>query len=430
MLEDRFGNQLETRSDAARDAYVEAVDLFLGANAGALDAFEKALQADPQFTRARAGLARVQAAASKIQDARRNLALAESQLDGASAELRGHVLCLGDVTRGDGVKARARIEKHLADHPRDVMALQPMTGVFGLIGFSGAAGREQYQRAFIEQFAQAYAEDWWFTGQYAFALAETGAIRDAENRIAVSLDGHPRNANAAHIKGHIHYEQGEAKAGFAYLKDWAEDYPRGAPLHCHVSWHLALWSLEQGDVAAAWARAEDAICPGAAAGPPINVATDTAAFLFRAELAGEAPRPDLWRKVSAYAADCFPTPGVAFADVHAALAHAMCGDSAALARIISDAKGPAADVVRTVGEGFGDFVAGRYTAAAAKLEAAMPHNERLGGSRAQRDLIAYAIVAAHLRAGNAEAGEAFIASHRPARAGDPALPTAQNHLVH
>ena len=53
----------------------------------------------------------------------------------------------------------------------------------------------------------------------------------------------------------------------------------------------------------------------------------------------------LWRELSQYAATWFHDPGVGFADLHAALAHAMAGNGDALERIVRNPKGPAADIV-------------------------------------------------------------------------------------
>ena len=62
-------------------------------------------------------------------------------------------------------------------------------------------------------------------------------------------------------------------------------------------------------------------------------------------MAGEARDPELWRELSDYATQWFPSPGIAFADVHGALAHAFAGNADALAKIVDGAKGPAKDVV-------------------------------------------------------------------------------------
>ena len=430
MLRDRYGNAVSTTSPTARDHYVIGIDRFLGANASAADAFEAAIAADDGFALAHAGLARARHAMANSVGARAALEKANAQSESLTPRERSHVACLAKIIAGDGPGARALIREHLELYPRDAFILQPMTGVFGLIGFSGEPGREETQLSFIEAFADSYSDDWWFTGQHAFALCETGRISSAVAKIDTSLNGNARNANAAHIKAHIHYEQGDPEGGLDYLADWAVEYPKNGPLHCHVSWHLAIWYLEQGDRTRAWNWVESAVCPDAAFGPPINIATDTAAFLFRAELAGEAPRPDLWHRASDYLAANFPKPGVAFADVHAALAHAMAGRSDALQRIILDATGPAGDVVRDVAEGFRSFARGDFAEAARTLVAAMPRNAQVGGSRAQRDLIAYAAAAALMRSGEPERAEAFIAAFRPRRLNDSARPTMSNHLVH
>ena len=59
MLTDRYGLALSTASAAARDAYVEAADLALTLYPGAVEAFDRAIAADPGFALAHAGKAQV-----------------------------------------------------------------------------------------------------------------------------------------------------------------------------------------------------------------------------------------------------------------------------------------------------------------------------------------------------------------------------------
>ena len=58
MLKDRYGNTLATKSDAARDAYIDGVDLFLSGNAGSEEAFRRAVEADQNLAVAHVGIAR------------------------------------------------------------------------------------------------------------------------------------------------------------------------------------------------------------------------------------------------------------------------------------------------------------------------------------------------------------------------------------
>ena len=58
MQADRYGLQFSTASQAARDAYMEGVDLFLSANFGSEAAFGRAIAHDPAFALAHAALGR------------------------------------------------------------------------------------------------------------------------------------------------------------------------------------------------------------------------------------------------------------------------------------------------------------------------------------------------------------------------------------
>lgn len=413
MLEDRYGNRLSTRSVAARDAYVEGIDLFLGAAAGVETALARALAEDENFALAHLAIARNRQVFGDGAGAQAALARARAVSNGLTAREAGQLHMLGLLVEGKGAEAYRAARAQLAQHPRDVMVAQTCLGVFGLIGFSGQPGREAENLALAEILAPHYGDDWWFLCLLAFAQMEAGQVGPAAASIEASLAGNPRNGNGAHYRSHLYYENGETEAGLAYLKDWLRGYDRAGLLHCHLSWHVALWSLANGDVAAMWALVDGDIAPGASASPPLNVLTDMAAILYRAELAGVAVPPERWQAVSGFAARYFPKPGLAFADVHAALAHAMAGDTGALQRIVDDAKGPAGDMVAVLGRAFGAIAAADWPAACAHLTAVMADHQRIGGSRAQRDLIEYALASVLLRLGRGAEARRLLAMHRP-----------------
>jgi hypothetical protein len=312
---------------------------------------------------------------------------------------RGHVMALERVVLGDSAGALAAIRSHLERFPRDVLVMAPCGGVFGLFGFSGLAGRDRALHEFLGQYVGACDDHWWFQATRAFAQCEVGELDAARANIERSLASRPRNANGAHIRTHVDYESGEDAAGLAWLRAWCEGYSREGFMHCHLHWHLALSALELGDMDAAWASYASQVAIGAAWGPPLNVLTDGASFLLRAELSGQPRVPERWRTLAAYAAERFPTPGVAFADAHAALAFAMAGDAQRLARVRADACGPAADVVVALADGFAAFAQGDHRAVVRALAPLMATHERIGGSRAQRDLIEYVMRVAQRRGG-------------------------------
>jgi hypothetical protein len=413
MLSDRYGNRLTTTSSEARDAYVAAVDLLLSANPGAEQAFHAAITSDPDLAVAHAGLARSLQIQARPQEAKAAIARGLALAPGLSARERGHLETFGLLIHGKAAEALAAARKHLDDYPRDAMVLAPCTSVFGLIGFSGRAGREGELLALMDSLATVYGEeDWWFVCMHAFAQVECGQIEKALANIERSLAQHPRNAHGAHIRAHVYYESGERAAGLAYLRDWWSTYPKESQLHCHLAWHVALWELELGRAAEAWEVYHAHLKPGASWGPPINTLTDSASFLFRAELAGEGRNGELWRELSAYASAAFPTPGVTFADVHGALAHALAGNDDALVRLESGARGPAADMVRSTARAFAALRRGAWGEASVSLQPIIANHERIGGSRAQRDLIEYTLAVCLLRAGRMGEARAYLEARR------------------
>jgi hypothetical protein len=413
MLTDRYDNPLSTASTQARDAYVAGVDLLLSANAGAEEAFRRALAADEGFALAQAGLARTLQAYARVAEAKAAIALAKPLAANVSGREQSHVAALAQIIETGGQPALDAVKAHLADHPRDAMVLAPCTGVFGLIGFSGRSGREQELLALLDGLADAYADDWWFGSVHAFAQVEAGDVELAQATIERSLAQYPRNAHGAHIRAHVYYEHGERAAGLQYLRDWWSPYAKEGQLHCHLSWHVALWELELGHTEQAWQVYRAHLHPGASWGPPINTLTDAASFLFRAELAGEPRQLSLWREVSQYAAQWFPSPGVTFADVHSALAYAFAGDADGLARLVAGAKGPAGDLIAPLAEAFAAIAGGEWEDAVASLMPLMASHQRIGGSRAQRDLIEYALVLCLLRLGRNEQARRLLQTRRP-----------------
>jgi tetratricopeptide (TPR) repeat protein len=404
-VKDRYGFELGTASAQARDAYVTAVDLSLSVNHGAEQMFRRAIALDEGLAVAHVGLARTLHVFAQTDAAKAAARRARELAAPLPHRVRSHVAALATNIEAGGVAGFAAAREHLNSYPRDAMVLAPCTGVFGLIGFSGRPGREAELLAFLDPFAGAYDDDWWFGTAHAFAQVEAGDIDRALRTVERALAQYPRNANGAHIRSHVYYEAGERAAGLAFLSDWWRDYPKQRLLHCHLSWHIALWHMALGDMARAWEVYRAHLHPGASSGPAINTLSDAASFPFRAELAGETRR--------AYAARWLPSPGIAFADTHAALAHAFAGNGQALGVLVDRAKGPAAEVVAPLARAFRAFCGEDWATAASELDGVLAAHERIGGSRAQRDLIEYALVACPLRAGRGTDARQMLATRRP-----------------
>jgi tetratricopeptide (TPR) repeat protein len=386
---------------AAHDAYRRGVDRLLGAKPAPERAFQQAIDADPAFALAYAGLARALFVAARIPESKAAAAKARERMPGLSEGERASAEIVLLTTEGASAKAYALAREHLKKFPSDAMVLAPCTGVFGLIGFSGRAGREQELRQLMDELAPHYGEAPWFLVQHAFAQVETGDTEVARKTIERAMELDPESAHGAHVKAHVHYEAGEKAQGLQFLQCWIPGYAKEGLLHCHINWHVALWQMELGDAASAMKTYLQGVHPGAAWGPPINVLTDAASFLWRAELAGNPRNAERWHEVKRYGDECFPAAGLAFADVHRALAYAATGDELALETLLGQLKAReeagklfAGPIVPHLAEAFDAFARKDFHKAVALIEPHMAEHERIGGSRAQRRLIDLTLAAA------------------------------------
>jgi hypothetical protein len=416
MIQDRYGLPLSTSSPAAGRAYVEGVDGLLAARAAPEACFDRAIAADPDFALAHMGQARALQLLGR--GALAQAAAARARALGAALDRRErqHVEALALAVGGQGGRALALVRAHLGEFPRDVMALAAANGIYGLIGVSGRQERNEDMLALLDGLAPAYGEDWWFLGAHGFARTEALGWKEGAPLIERSLALEARNAHAAHAWAHVLYERGDDERGARFVEGWIADYPREAALHCHLSWHRALFELGRGHLDAALAIYESSVAPGRSMCSPFSTVVDSASLLWRSELAGAPPAPEAWRAVAKHAGDTFPAPGLAFLDAHCAVALAAAGDSAGLERWIArlreaDAAGraPSGPVTPAVAAAMGAFAAGRYDETIAGLAPVLDQLVRVGGSWAQRDLFEHTLLAAYLRAGRPADARALLA---------------------
>src|SRR6516164_3216543 len=112
--EDRYGLALSTNSSDAADAYREGIDLMLSAWPGAAEAFERAIEADPDFALARVARARVHSFYQQGDLARRKAAVAREHVaTRGDARERSHVEALALAIEGRLPEALAATLTHI-----------------------------------------------------------------------------------------------------------------------------------------------------------------------------------------------------------------------------------------------------------------------------------------------------------------------------
>ncbi len=295
MLTDRYELPLSTASSVARDAYAEGCEAKLTMYPGALEAFERAIAEDPGFALAHAARAHVLLERGDPAAARASMVAANSLTAGLSEREASHVAFFDLLSAGDGEAALSALPAHLGAWPRDALVLATAAFTNGLIGSSGRAGQKRMLLEFLDGLAPSYGDDWWFTAHHGMALSENGQRDAARPKIDRSLAQNPTNPWAAHARGHLCYEDGDANAARAFLASWLTTYPRDGLLYSHLSWHLALGDLEAGDAAAASRLFREAFSPDVHSGPPRAKVNDAVSFLWRWELAGHPRDAEAWR---------------------------------------------------------------------------------------------------------------------------------------
>src|SRR5713101_2160689 len=330
MLTDRYELPLSTASTAARDAYVRGCEAKLTMYPGAIEGFDRAIAADPGFALAHAARAHLLLERGDTASARASMAAANSLGAGLSAREASHIAFFDLLVAGDAEAALSALRAHLNAWPRDAVALATTAFTNGLIGSSGRAGQKRTLLEFLDRLAPSYGDDWWFTAHHGMALSENGQREAARPKIDRSLAQNPNNPWAAHARAHLCYEEGDGNAARAFLASWLITYPRHGSLYSHLNWHLALGHLEAGDAAAAYRLFREALSPDVHSGPPRGKVTDAVSFLWRWELAGHPRDADAWGMMHEFASSAFPGAGLAFSDMHIALAQTVAGNETAL----------------------------------------------------------------------------------------------------
>ena len=406
-LKDRFDLPLTCAAAAAVEDYIAAVDLLLSANIGAEELLDRAIAADPDFALAHIARARLLQLRARIPEAKAAAARAHSLCDRVTPRERRHIQAIALAIDGAATEALATVRSHAAEYPRDAMPLSLALGVFGLLGFSGRRDHHEAQLALLEELASYWDDDWWFLGYLGWAYIETGEVARGTRLVERSLAGNPRNAHAAHQRVHGFFESGNAAGGAEFLKAWLPDYDRAGHLHCHLSWHAALFELALGNSERAHTIYLDNIRPAAAQAVPMLVLADAASFLWRWRFYELSPPvDDEWTEVAAHARRHFPRASLAFADLHAAFAEAATGDEdglhARLAGLRSlDRVGrlPPGEVAPALAVGAAALARGDHAEAARLLEAGLADLPRIGGSHAQREVFEDSLIVAYLRSG-------------------------------
>jgi tetratricopeptide (TPR) repeat protein len=353
---------------------------------------------------------------------------------GLPARETGHIGFFDLASTGRTDAAIAALQTHLAAWPRDALMVATAANPNGVIGGSGRVGQKHQIAVLMNSLAPHYGDDYWFLAYHATALSEDGQLAAARPKIERSVVLNQNNAHAAHGFTHVCYESGDPDTGRGFLSAWLASYPRDGAFHGHLSWHLALFELAAGHWPEAQRLYRDAISLDRHSGGPQQKMTDGTAFLWRSELAGQPRDAAAWRAMYNYGNSALPRPGSGLADLHVILTQAVMGDDAALnarARQMEDlareGRYPSGSYLPALARGFVAFERGDFSAAITAIAPLAGESERIGGSRAQHDLIEFTLLKAYLNAGRLEEARRLLGARRPGASGVSVAGVAAAH---
>lgn len=352
------------------------------------------------------------------------LATARTHVATANERERGLIEAAGPLVDGRWRDACAALDRVLANHPRDALALQ----VGHLVDFyrGDALNLRNRVSRVLPHWDASLPGYSYVLGMHAFGLEEMNQYSEAEATALRALSIQPKDGWAVHAAVHVMEMQGRSEEGIAFLaareRDWAPDNA----FAFHNFWHLALFCMDAARHGDALEIFDRHVHPQPAA--YLLSLIDATALLWRLRLEGVEVGDRFERVADDWQAQLDAEAGFyAFNDVHAAMAFAMTDRDALLRELFarmdkaaSQGDGNAA-VTRDIGlplaTGLAAFARGRYAEAIAEIEPVRDEAHRFGGSHAQRDLLTLTLIESAIRNGDATRARHYIAErvvHKPA----------------
>lgn len=429
MMRDHRDLPVTGANPAALDHFEASLAAFNSYHGDPVARVEEALAEAPDFVMAHALKAALYLSGTEQPAAEAAASfVAHARTLRASDRERALLDALDRIARGAFADAADRFDRLLAEHPRDLVALQ----IAHLYDFNRGDATRLRDRpaAVLKAFSRDLPGHHAVLGMHAFGLEECGDYDHALDQGHAALAANPKDAWAHHAVAHVFEMRGALDAGISWMRDREPDWSQDNLVAVHNWWHLTLYHLDRGDAAEALKLYDTRVRP--ADSRIVLELIDATAMLWRMQLRGIDvgnrwhPLADAW---AGHEADDF----YAFNTWHAALAAIAAERLDAAHRLVarmetqiadgagSNGTGAPRDTVRMAEKvalplvrGVLAFARGEYSQAAETLGRVRPAASQFGGSHAQRDLITLTQLEA-LRRANAKSALKALAAERLAQ---------------
>jgi tetratricopeptide (TPR) repeat protein len=333
----------------------------------------------------------------------RSVEAAEALLPKANDREAGHVAATRAWIDGDFFGAVQRWEEVLVRHPFDLLALQLAHLTDVLLG-DVVGQRDTVARVFPlwDEAVPGYEQ---VLGFYSFGLEENRDFAHAEELGRRAIAMRPDHPYAIHAVAHVMEMKGRQGGGVHFMNTH-EDAWAGSNFRNHLWWHLSLFHLDLGQYDRVLEIYDQQLRGQRVSGDKYEE-LDSAALLWRLKLL-DVDVGERWSELADKWESSAEDTLYAFNDVHAMMA--FVGDHRTEAaekllntneRYVDHAGDANVAMSRTIGIPFcralQDFAQGKYGSCVDRLLPVRYRTHRLGGSFAQRDIIAWTLLEAALR---------------------------------
>lgn len=418
MHRDVRGYPIDTESADAAAAFDRAVERYFEFRADAPDHADAAIAADPDCALAHLlkGYMLTGAQSRRLRPViADHIAKAEARPGGLSDRAKGWLAGLKALYANDLPAASRAFYDHLVDWPLDlfpIKQLQQQTLFWRGRSLDLRDSMLRLRHAWTES-TPGYAQ---YLGMLAFGYEEAGDYAAAERAGRGCVERSPDDIWGIHTVAHVLEMQGRHAEGLNWIDYPADAWRDRAPLARHVWWHKALFAWDSGDYDQALHLFDAAVYPEATTAY-IDV-QNAASLLWRLEMTG-VDVGDRWEAVGGQAEATLDDQMLAFTDTHVAMALARTGRGEALARhrqVLAEradgagwAASLAAKTTLPLTDAISAYCDGDFGRAVDGFLATREDWPQVGGSHAQRDLYAQALVDAAVKDGRTALADSLLA---------------------
>ena len=329
---------------------------------------------------------------------------AENLLGRANERERGHFAAVKAWTDGDFFGAVQKWEAVLTAYPTDLFALTLVHYTDVLLG--DVVGQRDVVARVFNLWDESIPGYEFVLGFYAFGLEENRDFAQAEELGRQALSIRPDHPYAVHAVSHVMEMCGRQAGGIRLMTSYVDRWG-SSNFANHLWWHTSLFHLDLEETGKVLDIFDQHLCADASQGDKYEE-LDAVALLWRLKLLNV----DVGKRWEVLADRWTPAAQdtlYAFNDVHAMMAFVAAGRDDAQSQLLSAneryvemASDANVAMSREIGLPFclavQDFQAERFNDCVERLLPVRYRTHRLGGSFAQRDIIAWTLLEAALRA--------------------------------